>query len=738
MQKLLKKYFGYDEFRAGQREIIEETIKGRDCLVLMPTGGGKSLCFQLPALMLSGLTVVISPLISLMKDQVDQLQANGIAAGLINSTMAPAEISATIQQAEKGILKILYLAPERLALSGFLDFLKRLKVSLIAIDEAHCISEWGHDFRPDYRNLKNFRKIFPQTPLIALTATATEKVKNDIVAQLTLHNPKIFISSFDRPNLSYRVLPKKNSSEQLSALLKKYQNESVIIYCFSRKDTDELTGKLKAAGFKAAAYHAGLSAEARTKAQDLFIKDKINIIAATIAFGMGINKPDVRLVIHMDLPKSIENYYQETGRAGRDGLSAECVLFFSPADRRKQAFFIQAISDEAEQNRAWEKLETVLSYGSLNQCRHRFLLNYFGEEYEKENCQACDICLEPAEKFNGTEIAQKIISAVIRTNQQFGGAYIARILLGQNDKRIRQFGHDQLSVYGIVDNFSREQLSQIIDQLITNGLLQKTPGQYPLLRLTAFGQNFLNQRLTIDLHQPKAANRTVEKKINSSLIFKEPPSFSRRGLGVVLGGGFDQELFDKLRTLRTDFATRLNMPPYIIFSDKSLQEMAAYFPQSPESFKKIFGVGEQKLEKFGTEFLAVIINYAKIKNLPEKIIADNFQAPAIKINLQNATYDQTKELLLKKIPLEEIAKRRGLKLGTIITHLEKLSAEDENIPIEHLKPETKRLEKIKAAFEKSGSFALTRAKEILGDDYSYDELHLARIFLKILEASLES
>jgi ATP-dependent DNA helicase RecQ len=710
MQKLLKKYFGYDEFRAGQQEIIEEIVKGRDCLVLMPTGGGKSLCFQLPALMLDGLTVVISPLISLMKDQVDQLQANGIAAGLINSSMTPAEIATTIRQAEKGVLKILYLAPERLALSGFLDFLKRLKISLIAIDEAHCISEWGHDFRPDYRNLKNFRKLFPQTPLIALTATATEKVKNDIVAQLTLHNPKIFISSFDRPNLSYKVLPKKNSGEQLSALLKKYQNESVIIYCFSRNDTDELTSKLKAAGFKAAAYHAGLSAEARTKAQDLFIKDKINIIAATIAFGMGINKPDVRLVIHMDLPKSIENYYQETGRAGRDGLPAECVLFFSPADRRKQAFFIQAIADEAEQNRAWEKLETVLNYGNLNQCRHRFLLNYFGEEYPKENCQACDVCLEPTEKFDGTEIAQKIISAVIRTNQQFGGAYIVKILLGQNDKRIRQFGHDQLSVYDIVDNFSREQLSQIIDQLITNGLLQKTAGQYPLLRLTAASQNFLNRRLSIELHQPKAASRTVEKKINSDI-------------------DYDQKLFEKLRALRTDFAARLNMPPYIIFSDKSLQEMAAYFPQSPESFKKIFGVGEQKLAKFGHEFLSIIIAYAKNKNLPEKLIADNFQTPA-SLNLSGATYDQTKELLLKKIPLEEIAKIRGLKLGTILSHLEKLSAEDENVPIEHLKPEAERLEKIKAAFEKSGGLALTPVKELLGEDYSYDELHLARIFIK--------
>lgn len=349
MQNLLKKYFGYDKFRAGQQEIIQEIINGRDCLVLMPTGGGKSLCFQLPSLMLDGLTIVISPLISLMKDQVDQLRANGIAAGLINSSMTQSEIVSTERQAETGQLKILYLAPERLSLPGFIAFLRRfLKISLIAIDEAHCISEWGHDFRPDYRNLKNLRCLFPQTPIIALTATATEKVKIDIVAQLALREPKILISSFDRPNLTYRVMPKKNYSEHLSFLLKKYKNESIIIYCFSRKDTDLLASKLQAADFKAMAYHAGLSGPDRTKAQDQFINDEINIITATIAFGMGIDKPDIRLVVHMDLPKSIEGYYQETGRAGRDGLPAECVLFFSPADRRKHAYFIEEIIDEAE------------------------------------------------------------------------------------------------------------------------------------------------------------------------------------------------------------------------------------------------------------------------------------------------------------------------------------------------------------------------------------------------------
>lgn len=712
MQNLLKKYFGYDKFRAGQREIIQEIINSRDCLVLMPTGGGKSLCFQLPALMLDGLTIVISPLISLMKDQVDQLRANGIAAGLINSSMTQPEIALTERQAETGRLKILYLAPERLSLPGFIAFLRCLKISLIAIDEAHCISEWGHDFRPDYRNLKNLRSLFPQAPIIALTATATEKVKTDIVTQLALREPKILISSFDRPNLTYKVVPKKNFSEHLSFLLKKYKNESVIIYCFSRKNTDLLAGKLQAAGFKAAAYHAGLSGPDRIKAQDQFIKDEISIITATIAFGMGIDKPNVRLVVHLDLPKSVEGYYQETGRAGRDGLPAECVLFFSPADRRKHAYFIEEIINEDEKERAWKKLDSILTYGNLNGCRRRYLLNYFGEKYESENCGACDACIEPAEKFDGTEIAQKILSAVIRTNQQFGGGYISRLLLGQNDRRIKQFGHNRLSVYGIVNNYSREQLNQLIDQLITNGLLQKTVSQYPILRLTEQGLKFLKQRSRLDLYQSKAANQSGNKIVDANTEY-------------------DKELFDKLRVVRRQLAADLNVPPYVIFSDKSLQEMASHFPQSAQSFKKIFGVGEQKLDQFGKTFLSAIIAYAMAKHLPDNLIGNIPQEMITKNSLQSTTYDYTKELLLKKLSLAEIAKKRGLKISTIIEHLEKISKSDNSLPIDHLKPDAIRLEKIKAAFETTGMiWALNPVRELLDDDYSYDELRLARIFIK--------
>src|SRR3989338_4090990 len=393
MEDTLKKHFGYEEFRPLQKEIIERVLLGKDSLVLMPTGGGKSLCFQLPAIMMEGIAIVISPLISLMKDQVDALHTNGITADLINSTLSPVEIVSIMDKAKTGKLKILYIAPERLAVPGFEDFLHTLKISLIAIDEAHCISEWGHDFRPDYRNLKLLRKKFPIIPIIALTATATEKVREDIVKQLNLESPQVFISSFNRPNLSYEVLPKKNSFKSILGILNNYQDASVIIYCFSRSDTEILVNNLNKYGFKVAAYHAGLDSKTRKDNQEKFIRDEINIIAATIAFGMGIDKSDVRLVIHHSLPKSVEGYYQETGRAGRDGLPARCVLFFSYADKFKHDYFINNMEDRAEQKKSQENLDHVLRYGNLHGCRRRFLLRYFNEEYKEKNCGNCDGCV---------------------------------------------------------------------------------------------------------------------------------------------------------------------------------------------------------------------------------------------------------------------------------------------------------------------------------------------------------
>jgi len=394
MRNTLKKYFGHVEFRPLQEEIIERVLEGKDCVVLMPTGGGKSLCFQLPALMMEGVTIVISPLISLMKDQVDSLNRKGITTEFINSTLSQAEIINIMNKTRAGEIKLLYIAPERLSVPDFENFLHILKISLIAIDEAHCISEWGHDFRPDYRNLKLLRKKFPKVPIIALTATATLKVREDIVKQLGLNEPQIFISSFNRPNLSYEVLPKKDSLELILALLESYKNKSVIIYCFSRNDTESLVSNLNRHGYRSAPYHAGLDAETRRDNQDKFIKNEIQIIVATIAFGMGIDKTDVRLVIHHSLPKSIEGYYQETGRAGRDGLPSRCVLLFSYADKFKQDFFIRGMTDLAEQKNSQMNLDQVIRYGNLYTCRRRFLLNYFNEDYKQSNCGNCDKCIK--------------------------------------------------------------------------------------------------------------------------------------------------------------------------------------------------------------------------------------------------------------------------------------------------------------------------------------------------------
>ncbi|MBM2821050.1 MAG: recQ [Candidatus Berkelbacteria bacterium] len=472
MLLLLKKHFGYGQFRLGQAEIIDNIMAQKDSLVLMPTGGGKSLCYQLPALKLPGITLVISPLIALMKDQVDALKTNGICAEFINSSQSPTEIKNIEDSVRSGEVKLLYLAPERLSITSFRQFLKTLNISLIAVDEAHCISEWGHDFRPDYRNLALLRADFPKTPVVALTATATQRVRQDIINQLRLEKAKTFITSFNRPNLTYQVEPKRQSYSKLLNYLKEYKDKSVIIYCFSRKDTESLASDITSEGYDALPYHAGLSSECRRVTQDKFIHDKVPIIVATIAFGMGIDKPDVRLVIHYDLPKTIEGYYQETGRAGRDGLPSKCVLFYSYGDKIKQDFFINQIEDENERQKAQIKLKEMLDYCEIYTCRRGHLLNYFGEKND-EKCNNCDICLATHEEFNATEITQKIISAVLKTGQRFGTGYIAKILRGENNKVVKERGHEKLSVFGIVNNFSDIQIKKLINILVAKKLLTK-------------------------------------------------------------------------------------------------------------------------------------------------------------------------------------------------------------------------------------------------------------------------
>lgn len=607
---LLKRYFGYDEFRPLQREVIACALERRDALVVMPTGGGKSLCYQIPALALDGLTLVVSPLIALMKDQVDALKANGVAAEFINSTLSYDEMRRIQTAAQDGAVKILYLAPERLALPAFQNFLDTLKISLVAVDEAHCISEWGHDFRPDYRSLGALRRSMPHTPFIALTATATEQVRQDIVAQIGLNNPQAFIASFNRANLNYEVRPKRNAFAAVCELLRKHRDESAIIYCFSRKDTEYLAAQLRDAGFDALPYHAGLEDDVRRRNQERFIRDQTPIIAATIAFGMGIDKPDVRLVVHHNLPKTIEGYYQETGRAGRDGLPSDCVLFYSYGDKIKQDFFINRIEDEAERQNAQRKLEQVIEFCELNACRRRYLLDYFGEsDAQPPNCGACDNCLAPTEEFDATVIAQKILSAIIRTGQRFGIFYISLVLRGSKVKRVIERGHDNLSVYGIVNDYTDDDIKEIAGALLERGLLRKNDGDYPTFGVTPEGRRFLNNRETL----------TLTRRLDDE--YTPPPASSAARAQSAAPADYDAELFQELRALRTQIASRRGVPPYVVFGDVTLRQMAAYFPQNRADLARIHGVGSVKLEQYGDEFLVVIKKYAQERSLPDRMPA---------------------------------------------------------------------------------------------------------------------
>lgn len=712
MERLLKTHFGYDQFRPLQAEIIKTVLAGQDCLVLMPTGGGKSLCFQLPALRLEGLTLVISPLISLMKDQVDALKANGIPAGFINSILTSAEIKRMMEKARQDRIKLLYLAPERLAVPNFRQFLLSLEVSLVAIDEAHCISEWGHDFRPEYRNLKLLRRELPGVPVIALTATATERVRRDIATQLELKKARLFVSSFNRPNLSYHVWPKRNAFSNLVSLLKKHPGEPAIVYCTTRKDTEELAASLSWQGLHAEAYHAGLEDKVRQGAQDRFISDEIPIIVATIAFGMGIDKPDIRLIVHYHVPKTLEGYYQETGRAGRDGLPSECVLFFSYGDKVKLDFFVNQIEDPLERERSAAKLAQVVEFCEWQGCRRAYLLRYFGEAWEEENCGGCDICLSPRELFDATEISQKILSAIIRTGGRFGAGYVIDVLQATGNAKIRQRGHDALSVYGIVKDFSAEELHQLINSLRAGGLIVRKGERYPVLGMTQAGRRWLNMRESIFLPKPASAAQRVEARQSGKI-------------------DYDQELYEQLRALRGRLAKERGVPPFVIFGDRSLYEMAAYYPQTMESFSGIFGVGEEKLARFGDDFLKVIKDHAGKRGLAERSIPSRTKPRNQPAGGRSTTCEATRKLAAQKLSLAEMAKVRGLTEQTIIGHLEKLLASGAALDLEHLKPPPDRFATIAEALEETGTQALSPAKARLGKDFSYTELRLVRLFMPI-------
>jgi ATP-dependent DNA helicase RecQ len=599
LPQLLKSTFGYATFRPLQREIIEANLVGEDVFALLPTGGGKSLCFQLPALARDGLTVVVSPLIALMKDQVDALHASGVAATFLNSTLGAEESRTRLRGLHRGDYKLLYVAPERLMLAGWIENLKTWNVSCIAIDEAHCVSEWGHDFRPEYRQLAKLRTALPEVPMMALTATATGRVREDIVTHLKLRDPQTFVASFNRPNLTYRVVPKDEPAKQIINFVRKREHESGIIYCASRATAERVAESLAGRGFLARPYHAGLDAAERARNQEMFLRDDTRIICATIAFGMGINKPNVRWVIHHDLPKNIEGYYQETGRAGRDGLPGDCLLLFSPGDIAKQTHFLDEITNEQERSIARAQLRQIVHYAESSGCRRAELLQYFGETFPLNNCGACDNCAEPRESFDGTIVAQKFLSCVFRIQQasRFGAGlnHVIEVLTGAKTDKITRWGHDQLSTYGIGGELSRSQWASIGRELMRLGYVGLGTGEYATLELTAEGMAVLRARTPITLTKP-AADAPKSRRV------------APRREGDI---DCDEILFEKLRTLRKLLADERKVPAYIIFGDNTLRALAREYPQSLSALEGIPGIGEKKRAEFGEVFTATIAGYLK-------------------------------------------------------------------------------------------------------------------------------
>ena len=617
---LLRKHFGHDRFRPLQERAIAALLSGKDAVILMPTGGGKSLCYQLPALALDGLTLVVSPLIALMKDQVDALRARGIAAGCLNSSLAPDEANEVRREARGGGLKLLYVAPERVAASGFSRFLDQIEVGLVAVDEAHCISQWGHEFRPDYRNLGVLRDRFPAVPFAALTATATERVRRDIAAELRMQDPEFFAASFNRPNLTYSVRPKRQAFVGLVELLRERPGESAIIYCLSRRETESVAERLRGLGFRALAYHAGLDHENRRQAQERFQQKDALVVVATIAFGMGIDMPDLRLVAHYNLPKSVEGYYQETGRAGRDGLPSDCVLFFSHADKAAQQRFAREIEDAAERRRAHERLARMVTYCELTTCRRRYLLEYFsdGALDGSENCGGCDICLGPSgevEEYDATEIAQKILSGVVRTGQRFGIAHVAAVLRGSRAKRVLELGHDQLTVHGIARDRSENALRDAADGLLGRGLLHRSSGDYPTLAVTAAGWKFLRERESLTLTRPR---RRTEPGGGAPA---EPPQGPEPDRAEAPSP--DTELLEKLKALRLGIATEEARPAFAVFHNATLREIAARRPANRAELAEIHGVGPAKIERYGDRFLAAVRDFTGAPDPPAESVPDS-------------------------------------------------------------------------------------------------------------------
>lgn len=697
----LQKYFGYSEFRHQQEAIIQHVLDGKDVLALMPTGGGKSLCYQLPSVIMNGLTIVISPLIALMKDQVDSLNVNGIPAAFLNSTQSPDEQQRIIDQLKANKIKLLYLAPERLFSQGssLISFLKSLSVCLIAIDEAHCISHWGHDFRPEYLMLASLKNEFPQTPVIALTATADKLTRKDILEKLNLKNPAEFVSSFNRANITYKVAPKRNSFKQLLAFLNERKDDSGIIYCLSRKSTEELAADLKSYGFLAEAYHAGMDNADKARNQEAFLRDDVKIIVATIAFGMGINKSNVRYVVHVDLPKNIEGYYQETGRAGRDGLPSDALLLYSYGDASKLQRFAKIEGNEEQSAIMLKKLDDMVKYCQVQSCRRQYLMHYFDESFP-DNCGSCDICLSEFEKFDATLIAQKALSAVARLKEQFGNNYVIDFLRGSKREKIWE-EHKQLKTYGIGADISRADWSRYMRELVTQGYLQVTDDAFPVLKLTDKSEAVLKGQQKVEL----IASQTTEERATEIIPH-------------------EAGLLQELKLTRRDIAANENVPAYIIISDATLLEMATYLPQSLDELQLISGFGDIKLARYGRDFLVPVKNYCVKNGLTSRIRqkTDKQKLSSGRTGSRRGadTKVETFNLYRSGKSIPEIATERNLAVTTIEGHLSYFVQTGDIDVLNFVKEE--KIPAIKDAIESYGYERLSPLKEVLGDDYSYGEI----------------
>lgn len=702
--QILKEKFGYSSFRLEQEAIIHAVLQKRDTFALMPTGGGKSLCYQIPALIFDGLTVVISPLIALMKDQVDALRVNGIQAAFINSTQTSQEQEKILQQINSKELKLLYLAPE----NTFLRKISSSHVSLIAIDEAHCISHWGHDFRPEYLQLAQLKRTIPDVPVIALTATADQLTRKDIVEKLELKNPKIFVSSFNRANIRYTIGPKKNSFEKLIAFLEGRKDEAGIIYCLSRKSTEELAADLIQEGFQALPYHAGMERGIRAENQEKFLRDEAKIIVATIAFGMGIDKSNVRYVVHMDLPKNIESYYQETGRAGRDGLNSEALLFYSYADVSKLKRFATIDGNNEQTEIQLKKLDQMAAYGSLNTCRRKYLLNYF-DESSTTYCGNCDICLTKVEQVEGTELAQKVLSAVIELKESFGVHYVIDFLRGSASEKIKEY-HRSLNLFGTGAAVNKETWSSTIQDLLAQEYLIKTGGMYPVLKLTS-------------------KSEAVLKGLEKVMITKTKEKIEVQAQTT----DYDAVLFAELKIVRRQLADEENVPAYIVLSDATLMELSTYFPQNREEFRQISGFGEMKLEKYGKQFCEIVLKHCRENNIESRIhLKTPKRQRKEKHERETDTKQKSFELFKQGYSIQEIAAQRNLSLSTIEVHLA-FYIEQGKLSIEEIMDVSK-VSAIQQIVKKFDGTALAPIKEQLGEDYSYGEIRMVMSYLKNVES----